>query len=81
VGAGTSKASERATATEKGAPKLKFDRPDRSDLIVFGGYCLAAGVYIAIGVTYIDFLFSFWVAVGYLLIVAWLLPMVVRRVL
>ena len=61
--------------------RLNFDRPGRNDLIVFGGYCLAAAVYIAIGVSYIDFLLSFWVATGYLLIVAWLLPMLVRRVL
>jgi hypothetical protein len=61
--------------------RLKFDRPDRNDLIVFGGYCLAAAVYIAIGVTYVDFLLSFWVGLGYLLLVAWLLPMTVRRLL
>ena len=42
-------ASERATATE-------LDVPTRRDLRVFAGYCLAAAVYIAIGVTYIDFL-------------------------
>jgi hypothetical protein len=59
--------------------RLSFDRPDRHDLIVFGGYCLAAAVYIAIGVAYVDFLLSFWVGLGYLLLVAWLLPMTVRR--
>jgi hypothetical protein len=61
--------------------RLKFDRPGRNDLIVFGGYCAAAALYIAIGANYVDFLFSFWVALGYLLIVAWLLPRLVRRVL
>jgi hypothetical protein len=61
--------------------RLKFDRPDRRDLIVFGGYCLAAALYIAIGLTYVDFLLSFWVGLGYLLLVAWLLPMTVRRLL
>ncbi len=61
--------------------RLKFDRPDRRDLIVFGGYCLAAALYITIGVTYVDFLLSFWVGLGYLLLVAWLLPVTVRRLL
>ena len=61
--------------------RLKFDRPNRDDLRVFGGYCLAAGVYIAIGVTYVDFLLSFWVGLGYLLLAAWLVPTVVRRFL
>ena len=57
----------------------RFDRPGRRDLIVFGGYCLAAALYIAIGVTYVDFLLSFWVGAGYLLITAWLVPTLVRR--
>jgi hypothetical protein len=59
--------------------RLKVDRPNREDLRVFGGYCLAAAVYIAIGVAYVDFLLSFWVGLGYLLLVAWLLPTAVRR--
>lgn len=58
---------------------LSFDRPSRRDLTVFGGYCLASAVYIAIGVAWIDFLFSFWVGLGYLLLTAWLLPSLVRR--
>jgi hypothetical protein len=60
-------------------PRLSFDRPSRRDLTVFGGYCLAAAVYIAIGVAWIDFLFSFWVGLGYLLLTAWLFPTFVRR--
>jgi hypothetical protein len=59
--------------------RLSFDRPDRGDLTVFGGYCLAAAVYIAIGVAWIDFLFSFWVGLAYLLLAAWLIPTLVRR--
>jgi hypothetical protein len=59
--------------------RLKPELPDRNDLLVFGGYCLAAAVYIAIGVAYVDFLLSFWVGLGYLLLVAWLVPAVVRR--
>jgi hypothetical protein len=59
--------------------RLKLDRPDRDDLRVFGGYCLAAAAYIVFGVAYVDFLLSFWVGLGYLLLVAWLLPTAVRR--
>ena len=59
--------------------RVRFDRPNRRDLTVFGGYVAAAAIYIAIGVSYIDFLFSFWVGAGYLLIVAWLVPTLVRR--
>ncbi len=57
-----------------------FDRPSRRDLIVFGGYCATAALYIAIGVTTVDFLLSFWVAVAYLLVTAWLIPKLVRWV-
>jgi hypothetical protein len=53
--------------------------PARRDLLVFGGYCLAAAVYIAIGVAFVDFLLSFWVGVAYLVIAAWLVPALVRR--
>jgi hypothetical protein len=59
--------------------RLSFDRPNGRDLTVFGGYCLAAAVYIAIGVAWIDFLFSFWVGLAYLLLAAWLIPTLVRR--
>ena len=59
--------------------RLKPELPDRNDLFVFGGYCLAAAVYIAIGVAYVDFLLSVWVGLGYLLLVAWLVPAAVRR--
>jgi membrane protein implicated in regulation of membrane protease activity len=54
--------------------------PTRRDLVVFGGYCLAAGVYIAIGVAFVDFLLSFWVGVAYVVVAAWLVPELVRRV-
>ena len=43
------------------------------------GYCLAAAAYIAIGVAWIDFLLSFWVAVAYVLVTLWLLPAATRR--
>ena len=53
--------------------------PTRPDLRVFAGYCLAAGIYVAIGVAVTDFLLSFWVGVAYLVLAAWLVPTVVRR--
>jgi hypothetical protein len=60
--------------------RLSFDRPSRHDLVVFGGYVVASAIYIAIGVTVVDFLLSFWTATAYLLVTAWLIPLVVRRV-
>ena len=53
--------------------------PRRADLRVFAGYCLAAAVYVAIGVAVTDFLLSFWVGVAYVLVAAWLVPTLVRR--
>ena len=53
--------------------------PSNRQLAVAAGYALAAAVYIAIGVWYTDFLFSFFVALAYLLLVAWLLPAGIRR--
>jgi hypothetical protein len=61
--------------------RLSFDVPDRRDLQVFGGYCLAAAVYIAIGVTWVDFLLSFWVGLAYLVVTAWAVPTFVRWLL
>jgi hypothetical protein len=55
--------------------------PTKRDLAVFGGYLVAGGVYIAIGVTTLDFLLSFWTALAYVLVVTWLVPLAVRRVL
>jgi len=60
-------------------PRVRFDRPSPRDLTVFAGYCVASAIYIAIGVTTFDFLLSFWVAVAYLLITAWLIPTLARR--
>lgn len=53
--------------------------PSRRQLLVFAGYATAGAVYIAIGVWSTDFLLSFFVAAAYLLLVAWLLPLGVRR--
>ena len=54
--------------------------PGGPDLRVFAGYCLAGAVYIAIGVAVTDFLLSFWVGVAYVVVAAWLVPALVRRV-
>jgi hypothetical protein len=61
--------------------RLRERIPSQPDLWVFAGYCLAAAVYIAIGVTVTDFLLSFWVGVAYVVVAAWAIPTVVRRVL
>jgi hypothetical protein len=53
--------------------------PSGPDLRVFAGYCLAAAVYVAIGVAVTDFLLSVWVGFAYVLVVAWLVPATVRK--
>ncbi len=63
----------------KREPRGGWARPTRRDLAVFGGYVLAAGVYIGIGLYSVDFLLSYWVAVAYVLVAAWLVPAAVRR--
>ena len=60
--------------------RLTLDRPTRGQLITFGGYCAAAAVYIVIGVAWTDFLYSFWVGTAYILLAAWVVPTVARRV-
>ena len=55
--------------------------PTRRDVAVFGGYLVAAGIYVGIGVWTVDFLLSFWTAVAYVLVIAWLVPQAVRRLL
>jgi hypothetical protein len=53
-------------------------KPSRRDLVAFSAYVVSAVVYITIGVYTTDFLLSFWVALGYLLVTAWLIPAAVR---
>jgi len=60
---------------------LAPERPTRRDLVTLGVYVLSAAVYIAIGVAVIDFLLSFWVAVAYVLLSAWLVPAAIRRLM
>jgi hypothetical protein len=57
----------------------RFEIPSRADLRVFAGYCVAAALYIAIGVVVNDFMFSVAVAMVYLVVVAWLVPTLFRR--
>jgi hypothetical protein len=59
----------------------RIDVPSRSDLRVFAGYCVAAAVYIAIGIVYDNFLLSVVVAIAYLVVAAWLVPTMIRRLL
>jgi hypothetical protein len=42
-------------------------------------YLGAAVVYIAVGVAYVDFMLSVFVAAAYLLVAVWLVPEAVRR--
>jgi hypothetical protein len=53
-------------------------RPDRRQVATLGGYAVAAVIYVAIGVSSTDFLLSVFVAGAYLLIMAWLVPTIVR---
>jgi hypothetical protein len=62
-------------------PGVLHDRPSRQQLAVFAGYVIAAAVYVTVGVFYTDFLLSVFVGIAYLLLVAWLVPAGVRRVL
>ena len=58
-----------------------FRLPSRRELAVAAGYVAAAALYVLIGVLVTDFLLSVFVGMAYLLVVAWLVPAVVRRVL
>ena len=55
--------------------------PSRGQLAVFVGYAAAAALYILIGVFVPNFLLSLVTAIAYLLVVAWLVPVLVRRLL
>jgi hypothetical protein len=61
------------------APDLIRDRPSKRQLAVFAGYVLASALYVTIGVFFTDFLLSVFVGTAYLLLVAWLVPVGVRR--
>src|SRR5262249_37586744 len=53
--------------------------PSRGQAIVLLGYAGSCAVYVVIGVTVTDFLLSFWVALAYLVFVAWAFPALVRK--
>ena len=53
--------------------------PTRRQLAVFLGYVVAGVLYVAIGLWETDFLLSFWVALAYLLVMVWAVPVVVGR--
>jgi hypothetical protein len=55
--------------------------PSRAPLLVASGYLAAAALYVLIGVLVTDFLLSWVVGAGYLLIVAWLVPVAARKIL
>jgi hypothetical protein len=59
----------------------EFRLPARGELAVAAGYAAAGALYVLIGLLVIDFLLSVFVGIAYLLVVAWLVPAVVRRVL
>ena len=63
------------------ADDARFRRPRGRELVVASGYVAAGAIYVLIGVTVTDFLLSVFVAMAYLLVVAWLVPLVVRRLL
>ena len=63
------------------ANDARFRWPRRRELVVALGYVAAAAIYILIGVAVTDFLLSVFVALAYLLLVVWLVPTVVRRLL
>jgi hypothetical protein len=44
-------------------------------------YAVAAIVYITVGVFFTDFMLSVFVAIGYLLVAAWIVPAAMRRFL
>jgi hypothetical protein len=58
-----------------------FRLPSRRELTVALGYAAACALYVLIGVLVTDFLLSVFVGIAYLLLVAWLVPAAVRRVL
>jgi hypothetical protein len=62
-----------------GTPEFIRDRPSKQQLAVFAGYVLASAVYVTIGVFFTNFLLSVFVGTAYLLLVAWLVPVGVRR--
>jgi hypothetical protein len=55
-------------------------RPDRRQFVTLLAYGGAAAIYITIGVMTTDFLLSVFVAAAFLLLVVWVVPTIVRRI-
>jgi len=72
---------DREPAPAEADEDARFRLPRGHEWVVLLGYVAAAALYILIGVTVTDFLLSVFVAIAYLLIVAWLVPLAVRRLL
>lgn len=66
-------------ATE--ADDARFRLPRRREWAGALAYIAASALYVLIGVTFTDFLYSVFVGLAYLLIVVWLVPLAVRRLL
>jgi hypothetical protein len=54
--------------------------PSKEQLRGCAPYGAAAALYIVIGVVCTDFMLSVFAAVGYLFVVVWLVPVVLRRI-
>ena len=61
--------------------ETEFRLPTRQELRGFLPYVAAGVLYVAIALIEVDFMFSVLVAIAYLLVVVWLLPLAVRRFL
>jgi hypothetical protein len=59
----------------------EFRLPNRRETAVALGYVGACALYVVIGVLVTDFLLSVFVGIAYLLVIAWLVPAAVRRLL
>jgi hypothetical protein len=72
-------ASEILPIRVRARPGIGSRLPSAKDLWVFAGYVACGGVYVLVGVHFTDFLLSFWVALVYLVVCAWAVPLAVRR--
>jgi hypothetical protein len=62
-------------------PPVRLRRLTRGEALTLALWAAAALIYISVGVFFIDFMLSVFVCAGYLLVVIWLAPTVVRRLL
>jgi hypothetical protein len=57
----------------------RFGWPTRRQLVAGAGYAAATALFVTIGIVVNDFMLSVFEGIGFLLVVAWLLPAAVRR--